>query len=87
MHPPQSSQAQALIFDVEGTLIDCATQMIDCWEDTIIKAGHRIPRGELQLYSGMDGDEMLQTLLPDLSATTRKALIEEHGRSYRRGLP
>jgi phosphoglycolate phosphatase-like HAD superfamily hydrolase len=81
---PQSLKAQVVIFDVEGTLIDCATQMIDCWEDTFTKAGHRISRDELQLYSGMDGDEMLQALMPGLSATTRKALIEEHGRTYRR---
>ena len=72
---PQSLKAQVVIFDVEGTLIDCATQMIDCWEDTFTKAGHRISRDELQLYSGMDGDEMLQALMPGLSATTRKALI------------
>src|SRR2546429_91419 len=84
MRPAKTFNAQALIFDVEGTLIDCAAQMIDCWEDTFTKAGHKISRGELQRYSGMDGDEMLQALLPNLSATMRNALLEEHGRSYRR---
>src|SRR6267154_2921433 len=84
MHPPQSHEAQVLIFAVEGTLIDCATQMIDCWEDTFTKAGHKIPRDELQRYSGMDGDDMLQALLPNLSTTMGKALLEKHGRTYRR---
>jgi HAD superfamily hydrolase (TIGR01509 family) len=84
MRHAKTFKAQALIFDVEGTLIDCATQMIDCWEDTFTKAGHKIPRDELQRYSGMDGDDMLQALLPNLSTTMRKALLEEHGRTYRR---
>lgn len=79
MRPPKM-----FIFDVEGTLIDCATQMIDCWEHTFTKAGHKISRGELQRLSGMDGHEMLRSLLPGLSTKVRKELIEEHGRSYPR---
>jgi len=75
---------KAFIFDVEGTLIDCAAQMIDCWEHTFTKAGHQISRSELQRYSGMDGEEMLRSLLPAASTTMRQVLLEEHGRSYRR---
>ena len=72
---------KTFIFDVEGTLIDCAAQMIDCWEHTFTKAGHQISRSEVQRYSGMDGDEMLRSLLPRLSTTmfpaafTRKQLF------------
>ena len=78
------ASAEVFIFDVEGTLIDCAAQMIDCWEHTFTKAGHQISRSELQRYSGKDGEEMLRSLLPASSTTMRQVLLEEHGRSYRR---
>jgi phosphoglycolate phosphatase-like HAD superfamily hydrolase len=81
---PKTFKAQALFFDVEETLIDCATQMTACWEDTFIKANHKISRDQLHWYSGMDGDKMLQALLPGMSTTTREALLEEHSRTYRR---
>ena len=74
---------KAFIFDVEGTLIDCAAQMIDCWEHTFTKAGHQISRSELQRYSGMDGEEMLTQLLSGVSKTERKEMLEQIPEDFR----
>jgi beta-phosphoglucomutase-like phosphatase (HAD superfamily) len=54
----------AVFFDVEGTLLDCVPQILECWRDTLAAAAHRFSLAELQRYSGMDGGEMLDRLLP-----------------------
>jgi beta-phosphoglucomutase-like phosphatase (HAD superfamily) len=63
----------AIIFDVEGTLIDCVQHVLTCWEAVLGAAGHRISRQELQKYSGMDGGDMLDTLSPGLSTVCWRA--------------
>ncbi len=72
------------LFDVEGTLIDCVPQTLRCWQRTLADAGHRVEVQQLQSYSGMDGGEMLDCLLPDLPKDRKKALLDEQGENYRR---
>ena len=74
----------ALIFDVEGTLMDCVPHMIACWQSILASAGYAVSREELQRYSGMDGGDMLQRLLPALSNQEREALLKVQGDVYRR---
>ena len=59
----------AYIFDVEGTLVDCAPQTLQCWHETLASFGLPVPMVSLQRLSGMDGDEMLATLVPSLPKT------------------
>ena len=61
-----SGMSAAYIFDVEGTLIDCASDTLQCRSETLAAFGVPVPSADLQLLSGMDGDEMLATLLPGL---------------------
>jgi beta-phosphoglucomutase-like phosphatase (HAD superfamily) len=49
----------AYIFDVEGTLIDCVAETLQCWNETLSGFGLRVRSAHLQRMSGMDGDEML----------------------------
>jgi len=62
----------AYIFDVEGTLVDCAPQTLQCWHETLASFGVPVPMVSLQRLSGMDGDEMLATLVPILDESARK---------------
>jgi phosphoglycolate phosphatase-like HAD superfamily hydrolase len=73
----------AYIFDVEGTLIDCVTEILRCWSETL--AGFRVPASskDLQRLSGMDGDEMLAILAPDLDEKARKEILTAQGERYR----
>ena len=71
----------AVIFDVEGTLVDCVPQILDSWHRVLTEAGHSVTRAELQRHSGMDGGDMLSRLLPTIerpkrnrSSTTRAVL-------------
>jgi HAD superfamily hydrolase (TIGR01509 family) len=73
----------AVIFDVEGTLIDCAALVIECWKVTLAAHGLFYTAEELHPYLGMDGNLMLAKLAPDLLPKKRKTLLDEQGRRYR----
>jgi phosphoglycolate phosphatase-like HAD superfamily hydrolase len=73
----------AYIFDVEGTLIDCAPEIIRCWGETLAAFGVPVSSMNLQRLSGMDGDEMLAILAPDLDENARKDVLKAQGERYR----
>ena len=74
---------RAAIFDVEGTLIDCAGLVLQSWSETLHAEGHSLTVNDLQPYSGMDGAWMLEQLLPRESPERRNALIKAQGEHYR----
>jgi phosphoglycolate phosphatase-like HAD superfamily hydrolase len=73
----------AYIFDVEGTLIDCVPDILKCWSETLAASGVSVPTADLQLMSGMDGGEMLATLVPSLDEAARKKILTAQGERYR----
>jgi phosphoglycolate phosphatase-like HAD superfamily hydrolase len=72
------------IFDVEGTLIDCIPQNLQSLQETLADFGVPVPYEVLQLYSGMDGDETLRIIAPDLDEVSRKKLMKAQGERYQR---
>jgi phosphoglycolate phosphatase-like HAD superfamily hydrolase len=54
----------AHIFDVESILVDCVPDILKSWSEPLAAFGVSVPTADLQLMSGMDGDEMLGTLAP-----------------------
>ena len=73
----------AYIFDVEGTLIDCVPQSLRCWRETLASFGVPMPMVSLRRLSGMDGDEMLATLVPGFDEAARKKILTAEGERYR----
>jgi phosphoglycolate phosphatase-like HAD superfamily hydrolase len=71
-----------MIFDIEGTLIDCIPQNLRSWQETLPSFGLTVPLNVLQLYSGMDGDDMLQILAPDMDKKVRKKVLEAEGKNF-----
>src|ERR1700710_3016551 len=47
---------EAMIFDVDGTLVDSVPRSLECWRNTLKAFGHDISLSQLQALSGMDGD-------------------------------
>jgi HAD superfamily hydrolase (TIGR01549 family) len=76
--------SDVIIFDVEGTLIDCVPHVLESWQRTLAEADHSVLRSDLQRYSGMDGNDMLARLLPDLTTSQRERLLKAQGERYRR---
>ena len=74
---------RAVIFDVEGTLVDCVPLVLESWRDILAKAGYSFELRQLQPYSGMDGEWMLEQLLPHADAQQRHELLKMQGEHYR----
>jgi HAD superfamily hydrolase (TIGR01509 family) len=72
----------AIIFDIEGTLVDSVKQTLRCWRETLLEFGHDVPVDPLQAHSGMDGNMMLKQLLPELSGDDRKKIIKAEGEHF-----
>jgi phosphoglycolate phosphatase-like HAD superfamily hydrolase len=70
------------IFDVEGTLIDSVPQNLRSLQDALERFGHRVPYQTLHLYSGLDGDQTLQLIVPDAAESERKEILKVQGAIY-----
>jgi len=70
------------IFDVEGTLIDCVPQNLKSLQEALNGFGHQVPYTMLQLYSGLDGDQTLQLVVPEADEGHRKAILKARGMIY-----
>jgi HAD superfamily hydrolase (TIGR01509 family) len=70
------------IFDVEGTLVDCVRQNLLSLQQALAERGVAVAYEVLQLYSGLDGDQTLQIVAPDLDRNERKTVLELKGRLY-----
>jgi HAD superfamily hydrolase (TIGR01549 family) len=71
-----------IIFDVEGTLVDCVAQTLESWQAALNDFGHAFSRDRLQPYSGMDGEEMLDRLLPGMNDDKKKEILNRQGELY-----
>lgn len=56
--------AQAYVFDVEGTLIDTALPALNLWRETLAEFGYIFATADLHRFSGMGRQDMLARLLP-----------------------
>ena len=73
----------AYIFDVEGTLVDSVPQSLLSLQESLAGFGIIVPYELLQLYSGLDGNQTLQLVAPELRADQRKMILESKGKIYR----
>jgi HAD superfamily hydrolase (TIGR01509 family) len=82
--PPALAEASAVIFDVEGTLVDAVMQTLRCWRETLDEFDYPVRLVDLHRYSGMDGGEMLEKLLPQpLPNALKQDILDRQGKRYR----
>jgi phosphoglycolate phosphatase-like HAD superfamily hydrolase len=72
------------IFDVEGTLVDSVPQNLKSLQDALERFGYSADYDTLHLYTGLDGDQTLQLLLPDAKEKERKDILKVQGEIYER---
>lgn len=70
------------IFDVEGTLVDSVPSNLMSFQEALEEAGLAIPFATLQLYSGLDGDQTIQIIAPDVEEAQRKLILQAHAHIY-----
>lgn len=70
------------VFDVEGTLVDSVPQNLLSLKDALAEFGVSASYALLQLYSGLDGDQTLQLVAPNLDVGERKKVLEFQAKLY-----
>jgi phosphoglycolate phosphatase-like HAD superfamily hydrolase len=70
------------IFDVEGTLVDSLLQNLRSQQEALPRSGFDLPYEALQLYSGLDGNQTLQIIAPDLDEEEHKQILQDQARIY-----
>jgi phosphoglycolate phosphatase-like HAD superfamily hydrolase len=71
------------IFDVEGTLIDCIPQVLNCWLVVLANWGLSVAPDLLARHSGKDPNDMLAELFPAVPAKERSTIIRQQGAEYK----
>lgn len=81
----------AVLFDLDGTLIDSNYQHVNAWSETLLAAGIEIPRWKIHRRVGMSGKSMIQELLREIGNSKNSVdldhLEREHDSRFRRVIP
>nr|WP_314447166.1 HAD family phosphatase [uncultured Sphingomonas sp.] len=75
---------KAILFDVDGTLVDSNNFHVLAWAEAFRAARHDLPLSVLHDQIGQGADTYVRTLLPDVSNAEAKQLADAHGRLFAR---
>jgi phosphoglycolate phosphatase-like HAD superfamily hydrolase len=65
--------------------MDCVPQTLECWRATLQAFGQAVELKALQAYSGLDGRDMLNRLLPGVPSEKKTEILKAQGKRYREG--
>jgi HAD superfamily hydrolase (TIGR01509 family) len=78
-----SQGVRAVLFDVDGTLVDTSYLHAVCWWEAFAQAGHVVPMALIHRAIGMDSGLLLDKLLPaDRDTDADADLSTAHGALY-----
>ncbi len=78
-----SQDTRAVLFDVDGTLVDTSYLHAVCWWEAFAQAGHEVPMAPIHRAIGMGSDLLLDKLLPaDRDTSADAAISAAHGALY-----
>jgi len=72
-----SVMLRAVIFDIDGTLVDSVDLHAQCWKEAFEHFGYDIPYGEIRYQIGKGGDKLLAMFLSEKEIGKRGHQIEE----------
>jgi HAD superfamily hydrolase (TIGR01509 family) len=70
---------QAILFDIDGTLVDSNDAHIDAWLEAFRSAGLDFTREQIHEQIGKGGDNLLPSLAPDLAKEEQVRIDKLHG--------
>ncbi len=85
MTPCLSSPVLAVLFDVDGTLVDTNGLHVAAWHEAFRHFGHDVPAADIGWQVGKGGDNLIPSLLPDLTEEERKRIEDYRAVLYTRG--
>ena len=79
----RTAMLKAILFDIDGTLVDSNDLHVLAWEEAFAEAGYRFERQTLHDHIGKGADNYVPALLPDVSEEEAERLGDAHGRIYK----
>lgn len=73
---------RAILFDIDGTLVDSNDLHVDAWLEAFEHHGHHFTRDQVREQIGKGGDMLVPALLPDLSEDEQEKLADAHGEAF-----
>jgi membrane protein len=73
----------AVLFDIDGTLVDSNDMHVLAWEEAFAGIGASFDRDVIHSQIGKGTDMLVPTLLPDLGEDEQEALGEAHGAIFK----
>ena len=77
------SHINAVLFDLDGTLVDSNEAHVEVWARVFREAGHPIAPDVIRGEIGKGGDQLVPDLLPDLSDGEHQRLADRHGKLFK----
>ncbi|HEX8445680.1 MAG TPA: HAD family hydrolase [Sphingomonas sp.] len=74
---------KAILFDIDGTLVDSNDQHVLAWEEAFRSIGRSFDRQVIHDQIGKGTDMLVPTLLPELDAAAQTQLGEVHGTVFK----
>ncbi len=74
---------KAILFDIDGTLVDSNDMHVLAWEEAFAGAGASFDRQTIHDQIGKGSDMLIPTLLPDSDEGTRDKLADAHGAAFK----
>nr|WP_296764468.1 HAD family hydrolase [Rhodococcus sp. (in: high G+C Gram-positive bacteria)] len=77
-----TSTAGAVLFDIDGTLVDSNYIHVDTWSRAFADAGLSVPSWRIHRCIGMDGDKLLETLVGSADSAAALEAKDLHSEYY-----
>jgi membrane protein len=79
-------QKKAILFDIDGTLVDSNDLHVTAWDQVLREAGHNFDRATLHSQIGKGGDNYVPALLPEAGEEEQERLKKAHGEVFKRSI-
>lgn len=77
-----TSTPRAVLFDIDGTLVDSNYIHVDAWSRAFADAGVSVPSWRIHRCIGMDGDKLLESLVGSADSAVALEAKELHSSYY-----
>ena len=77
-------QKHAILFDIDGTLVDSNDAHVDAWRRAFASEGYVFSRSQIHAQIGKGGDNLVPSLVPGVATDVERRLSAAEGEIFKR---